>query len=107
MIPFQVLNLRLKGIQQGEGGGFDFGSLYYLSIHTLDNASGNAYAKSRVGREVLDQWLAKRIQFSGQAFDDSDVTLTEKDSSCECCMLSCCDVVFSPVFMLCHFLLSC
>ena len=70
----------MKGPQQGEGGGFDFANLYYLSIHTLDNASGNAYAKSRVGREVLDQWLAKKIQFSGQAFDDSEVTLTEQDS---------------------------
>lgn len=56
----------MKGALQGEGGGFDFGSnFYYMSLHTLDSKSGISYARSRVMRELLDQWLAKRLAFNG------------------------------------------
>ncbi|CAK9075226.1 unnamed protein product, partial [Durusdinium trenchii] len=43
----EVLNLRLRGVMQGEGGGFDFSRAFYLSVHTLDNDSGFQYAKMR------------------------------------------------------------
>ena len=76
----QVLNLRIKGSLQGEGGGFDFANLRYLSLHTLDSQSGFLYAQTRVARELLDAWLQKWITFNGQRFEDADVTLTEQDS---------------------------
>lgn len=74
--------MRQKGALGGEGGGFDFANLYYLSCHTLDSASGNSYAKSRVARDLLDTWLAKKISFDGRRFDDSEITLNDQDLSC-------------------------
>ncbi len=72
--------MRLKGVLQGEGGGFDFGNhLFYLSLHTLDSKNGVTYAKSRVLRELLDNWLAKRLSFNGVRFNDSAVSLTDQE----------------------------
>lgn len=75
----------MKGTLPGEGGGFDFGSnLYYMSLHTLDSKSGVSYAKTRVMRELLDQWLAKRLAFNGIKFNDSAVALTDQDFDLSC-----------------------
>lgn len=75
----EVLNLRIKGKLAGDGGGYDFADLHYLSAHTLESKSGIAYAKTRVYRELLDAWLSKRIVFQGKKFDDTDIALTDKD----------------------------
>ncbi|CAK9052607.1 unnamed protein product [Durusdinium trenchii] len=74
-----VLNLRIKGKLAGDGGGYDFADLHYLSAHTLESKSGIAYAKTRVYRELLDAWLSKRIVFQGKRFDDTDIALTDKE----------------------------
>lgn len=84
-----MLNLKIKGVLQGDGGGFDFKNLYYLSIHTLDSASGNVYAKSRVAREVLDAWLQKRISFDGQKYEESEVQLTAQERLFLSCFCAC------------------
>lgn len=76
-----MLNLRLKGPLTGEGGGYDFSNLYYLSAHTLESKSGIAYAKQRVYRELLDAWLSKRLAFQGKKYDDSAISLNDKDWS--------------------------
>ena len=73
----QVLNMRIKGALSESS--FDMANLYYLSLHTLDSPSGNHYAKSRVSRDLLDAWMAKKISFGGQKFDDEDITLTDQD----------------------------
>ena len=88
----EALNLRLKG--RLEGGNYDFKDLYYLSPHTLDSAAGLAYAKSRVSRDLLDQWLSKRISFQGRKFDDSAIQLSDQERCLEVgshgCMCCCC-----------------
>eukprot|EP00435_Cladocopium_sp_Y103_P016726 s2323_g4.t1 len=66
------MNLRIKGVLPGDGGGYDCEKLFYLSIHTLDSQQGIQYAKSRVAREILDAWLAKKISFDGKKYDDSE-----------------------------------
>ena len=79
LIHAQVLNLRTKGAMAGEGGGFNYKNLYYLSIHTLDSASGVSYAKTRVAREVLDAWLQKRVSFDGHKYEEEVVQLTAQE----------------------------
>ena len=75
----EALNLRIKGSLQGEGGGFSFADkLFYLSMHTLDN---DQYGRCRIAREILDAWLDKKIAFDGNAYDDSEVNLTEQDGA--------------------------
>ena len=63
----------------GDGGGFNFEHLYYLSLHTLDTKTGVQYARTRISRELLDCWLNKKLAFNGRKFDDSSVTLTVQD----------------------------
>lgn len=69
----------MKGSMAGEGGNFDWGDLFYLSIHTLDAKSGLQYARMRVNRELLDAWLEKKISFQGNKFSEEEVCLTDKD----------------------------
>lgn len=75
--------MRLTGTLAGDGGGFDFQNLFYLSLHTLDSRSGLQYAKARVYRELLDAWLGKKLSFNGKKFQDVDVSLTEQDTFVE------------------------
>ena len=64
----------------GEGGNFDYKNLFYLSIHMQDTKSGVQYARMRIARELLDGWLSKKVSLNGKKYDDSSVTLTDKDS---------------------------
>lgn len=73
--------MRLQGKMSGEGGGFDWGNLFYLSLHTLDSPMGVSYARTRVQRELLDCWLSKKIAFNGKKFNDAEVVLTDEDKS--------------------------
>ena len=73
--------MRIKGLLGGDGGNFDCSNLFYLSIHTLDSQQGIQYAKSRVAREILDAWLAKKISFDGKKYDDSEVSLNDQDEA--------------------------
>jgi|OrbCmetagenome_4_1107370.scaffolds.fasta_scaffold213896_2 hypothetical protein len=73
--------MRIKGALGGDGGNFDCSNLFYLSIHTLDSQQGIQYAKSRVAREILDAWLAKKISFDGKKYDDSEISLSDQDES--------------------------
>ena len=73
------MNLRLKQTMAGEGGFVKLNKLYYLSVHTLDNAESVRFAKNRVGRELLDLWVDKKISFGGLAFDDTTESLTTSD----------------------------
>ena len=70
--------MRLSGNLAGEGGGFMWESLFYLSLHTLDSAMGVQYARTRVARELLDGWLSKRISFNGKKFEDAECVLTDE-----------------------------
>ena len=79
--PLEVLNLRMKGSLTGEGGGYDWERLSYLSLHTLDTPTGCQYARMRINRELLDAWLSKRISFAGKKFDDAEIKLTAEDLS--------------------------
>lgn len=74
----EVLNLRTKGSVSGELG-FSFADMWYLSVHTLDTASGNEYARRRVARELLDAWLSKRLEVEGRRYDDTEITLSDQD----------------------------
>lgn len=87
MIPFSVccvqleaVNLRIKGSLTGEGAHIKLNRVYYLSVHTLDNAEGVRYAKNRVSRELLDLWIDKKIGFAGLYFDDSSDSLSAEDA---------------------------
>lgn len=71
------MNLRLRGMLPGSQ--FNLQKLYYLSVHTLDGPDGAKYAKSRVGRELLDLWLEKKLGYGGVFFNDAEETLTEED----------------------------
>ena len=56
------MNLRLKQTMAGEGAFVKLNKLYYLSVHTLDNAESVRFAKNRVGRELLDLWMTRRFR---------------------------------------------
>ena len=71
--------MRLKGEMTWDGGQLDTErNLFYLSLHTLDSESGVSYAQGRIGRELIDCWLQKKISFNGQKFEDAEVTLSEQ-----------------------------
>lgn len=72
------MNLRLRGTPLADSQ-FNLQKLYYLSVHTLDGLEGAKYAKSRVGRELLDLWLEKKLGFGGVFFNDTEENLTEED----------------------------
>lgn len=76
--------MRLQGTLSGEGGGYNWENLYYLSLHTLDSKIGVQYGRTRVSRELLDGWLSKRISFDGKKFQDADVTLTDEEHGRAC-----------------------
>ncbi|CAK9079166.1 unnamed protein product [Durusdinium trenchii] len=77
-LALAVLNLRTKGSVSGELG-FSFADMWYLSVHTLDTASGNEYARRRVARELLDAWLSKRLEVEGRRYDDTEITLSDQE----------------------------
>ena len=79
LVHKKVLDLRLKGAMTGEGGNFDYNNLFYLSIHLQDSKSGVQYARMRIARELLDGWLSKKVSLNGKKYDDSSVSLTDKD----------------------------
>lgn len=79
--------MRIKGTLLGEGGGFDYKNLFYLSIHTLDSASGVTYAKTRVAREVLDAWLQKRVSLDGHKYEEEEVQLTAQENISIFCLI--------------------
>lgn len=45
----------------------------------MDTKSGVQYARMRIARELLDIWLSKKISLNGKKYDDSSVSLTDKD----------------------------
>ena len=75
----KALDLRMKGAMTGEGANFDYKNLFYLSVHLMDTKSGVQYARMRIARELLDNWLSKKISLNGKKYDDSSVSLTDKD----------------------------
>lgn len=96
--------MRVKGSMSGEGAAVvDLKKLYYLSVHTLDNAEGVKYAKNRVAREVLDRWMDSKLEYAGLKFSLEEIKLTETAARLCLALIACllCEIVrvlFSLLF---------
>lgn len=73
----KVTNLRVKGSMQGEGGFMNLKNLYYLSCHFLDSPDVVKYGKARLGRELIDLWVDRKIEYGGLQFIGEDGSLTQ------------------------------
>lgn len=74
-----VMGLRLKKSLAGEGSNVNLSKVYYLSVHTLDNADNVRYGKNRVARDLLDLWLDGKISYAGISFQGAPGELTEAE----------------------------
>ena len=73
--------MRMKGSLPGpaDAAGFNLQKLYYLSVHTFDSQENVKFAKNRVGRELLDLWVDRKITFGGISFQEDEQKLTETE----------------------------
>ena len=77
----KVVNLRLKGSMQGDGGFVNLKNLYYLSCNTLDNPEIVKYGKARIHRELSDMWVDGKMSYGGFEFKSDEPSLTQSAAS--------------------------
>ena len=69
----QVRSLRTK--RHIPGIDFDFSKLYYLSLHMISSENTFQYGKKRIGTELTEDWMNKKLSHAGLSFDDTNIGL--------------------------------